>query len=501
MNQNEKVVVIGSGVGGLATAIFLAQKGYQVEIYEKNPNPGGRCGQLEREGHRFDLGATILLMPSIYRDVFSAMGMNMDKELEAVQLDPLYKLYFGDGSSFSYSRDEKAMKLQMEDMEPGSSKAYDTYIDEGYKFFKLSMNGLLGRNFYHPFQFINLKNLVLLIKLKTWIKHTNYIKRFFKDSRLQKAFTFQNIYVGQNPFDQPAFFSMLAGAEIHEGALFPRGGMHRIIERLIQEANHLNIKIHLGTEVEKIRVKGSKARGLVLENGKEIDADIVVANADLPYVYDQLLPARSVARKLKKKEYSCSAMTFHWAVDKVYPQLEQHTIFLNEPYREGMDMIFQDHSISDNPSFYVHSPARTDATAAPENQDSISIIIPMGRVNDQKEQNWQELKTKARTAVINRLKLAGLDDIEEHIKFEICFTPKTFERYCNVTHGSVFGSLSHTIFQMGYFRPHNRHRMYKNIYFAGGSTHPGNGVPLVLLSAKLTSERILKENNKHTKEK
>lgn len=125
----------------------------------------------------------------------------------------------------------------------------------------------------------------------------------------------------------------------------------------------------------------------------------------------------------------------------------------------------------------------------------------MGRVNDQKEQNWQELKSKARTSVINRLKQAGLDDIEEHIKFEICFTPKTFERYCNVTHGSVFGSLSHTIFQMGYFRPHNRHSMYKNIYFAGGSTHPGNGVPLVLLSAKLTSERILKENNKHTKEK
>lgn len=494
MNQNKNAVIIGSGVGGLATAVFLAQKGYKVEIYEKNNNPGGRCGQLEREGHRFDLGASILLMPSIYRTVFSAMGIDMDKELEAVSLDPMYKLFFGDGSSFSYSQSDEKMKSQLETMEPGSSVAYDKYVKEGYKFFNLAVSQLLHRNFLHLFQFITLKNVILLIRLKSWLKHTDYVKRFFRDHRLQKAFTFQNIYIGQNPYKQPAFFSMLAGAEIAEGAMFPKGGMHRIVKRLLEENKRLNVKIHTKHEVEKIIIRNNKAKGILLKEGKEVLADLVIANADLPYVYDKLLPESLFSKILKRKDYSCSAICFHWAMDKIYPQLDQHTIFLNEPYKKGMEMIFKHKSFSDNPSFYVHSPVRNDVTSAPENQDSLSVIVPVGHIDNKQKQDWQLLTEKARAAVINRLNEAGLEDIEEHIKFEICFTPKSFEKYCNITNGSVFGSISHTIFQMGYFRPHNRHSKFRNLYFVGGSTHPGNGVPLVLLSAMLTSERIMKEN-------
>jgi phytoene dehydrogenase-like protein len=158
-----------------------------------------------------------------------------------------------------------------------------------------------------------------------------------------------------------------------------------------------------------------------------------------------------------------------------------------------MEKIFDEKSLSANPSFYVHAPVRTDASAAPENGDTFSVIIPATHIDEKVEQDWQALKQMAREAVIRRMKEAGLTDIEEHIKFEVCFMPKTFESYCNVTNGSVFGSLSHTIFQMGYFRPHNRHNKYKNLYFTGGSTHPGNGVPLVLLGAQLTSERIIKD--------
>jgi len=222
-----------------------------------------------------------------------------------------------------------------------------------------------------------------------------------------------------------------------------------------------------------------------------VNADLVVANADLPYVYSRLLPKSRLSERLKKKEYSCSAIVFHWGVDKVYPQLDHHSIFLNDPYKEGMEKIFNEKSVSVQPSFYIHAPVRTDKSAAPENQDTLSVIVPVGHVDEKVDQDWQQMKQTARDGVIRRLKEAGLADIEEHIKFETCYMPKTWESYCNVTNGSVFGSLSHTILQMGYFRPHNRHRKYKNLYFAGGSTHPGNGIPLVLLSAKLTSERIL----------
>jgi phytoene desaturase len=491
----KKAVIIGAGVGGVATALFLARNGYTVEVYEKNANPGGRCGQLTQNGHRFDLGATILLMPSLYRQVFSALDMDMDKELETTSLEPVYKLFFGDGTDFAFSRNPEKMKEQVEAMEPGSFAHYEKYVKEGYDFFGQSMDGLLNRNFYHLFQFINLKSTLLLIRLKTWIKHTDYIQRFFKDPRLQKAFTFQNIYVGQNPYRQPAFFSMLPGAEIAEGALFPRGGMYRVVEKLLQEASNAGVKFHYRKAVEKIIINNNNAEGILIENGKVVSADLVVANADLPYIYNELLPASRMANRLKKKEYSCSAIVFHWGVDKIYPQLDHHSIFLNDPYKEGMDKIFNEKSVSTNPSFYVHAPVRTDKSAAPENEDTLSVIIPVGHIDPGYDQDWQETKQSVRESVIRRLKEAGLTDIEDHIKFEICFMPKTFESYCNVTNGSVFGSLSHTIFQMGYFRPHNRHRKYKNLFFAGGSTHPGNGVPLVLLGAKLTSERIIKEIN------
>lgn len=495
MTEQNKAVIIGAGVGGIATSIFLAQKGYSVDVYEKNADPGGRCGQIYQHGHRFDLGATILLMPSLYREVFTALGLNMDKELEPTSLEPLYKLFFDDGSNFEFSRRDERMKEQLEAIEPGSFERYKQYVHEGYSFFNQSMNGLLNRNFNHLFQFINIRSILLLIRLKTWIKHTDYIHRFFKDSRLQKAFTFQNIYVGQNPYRQPAFFSMLPGAEIAEGALFPKGGMHHIVEKLMETALASGVKFHFKSPVTKIIVNGKKAEAIELKNGKRIEADIVVANADLPYVYNELLPDKAIARRLKKKEHSCSAIVFHWGMDKIYPELRHHSIFLNEPYKEGMNKIFKEKSLSDRPCFYIHAPVRTDPSAAPENQDTLSVIIPVGHIDENTDQDWQAIKKSARESVIRRLKEAGCTDIESHIKFEVCFMPKTFESYCNVSRGSVFGSLSHTIFQMGYFRPHNRHGKYKNLYFAGGSTHPGNGIPLVLLSAKLTSERIKNINS------
>ncbi|MCK9304158.1 MAG: phytoene desaturase family protein [Bacteroidales bacterium] len=493
MGSRKKAVIIGAGTGGITTAAFLAKAGFDVEVYEKNPNPGGRCGQMMQNGYRFDLGATILLMPSIYREVFSALGMDMDKELETSSLEPVYKIFFEDGTVFPYTRLEEEMKAQLEAIEPGCYNRYQKYISEGYDFYNRSMKLLLNRNYRNIFDFINLKTLLLLLRMKIWIRHMNYIRKFFKDPRLQKVFTFQNIYVGQNPYRQPAFFSMLPSAEVIEGALFPKGGMYRIVSRLMQAATDWGAKFYFNKEVESIITEGREVKGIKLRNGGVVYADIVIANADLPYVYKNLLPSRAAAGRLARKSYSCSAMVFHWGVDKSYPQLSHHSIFLNEPYKKGMDLIFKKKSLSDNPSFYIHAPSGTDPAAAPEGHETISVIIPSPNVDKRFSQNWEELKQSARSSVIRRLKEAGLTDIEEHIRFELSFLPTTFESYCNVSHGSVFGSLSHSLFQMGYFRPHNRHGKYKNLYFSGGSTHPGNGIPLVLLSAKLTSERIIKE--------
>ena len=491
MTQKQTAVIVGAGIGGITTAIYLAQNGYNVSVFEKNASPGGRCGQLKREGHRFDLGATMLMMPGIYTEIFNSLGIPLFESGDIQSLKDLYKIYYDDNEVISFSRDESVMKSQLEKIEPGSFLKSKKYVDAGYGIFKVGINKLIDRNFDNIFQFANFRNIGMLIRLKTYISNYAYVKKFFKHPHLRMAYTFQNIYVGQSPFNSPALFSMVPAAELTEGSFFPVGGMFSIVEKLISNAVSGGVKFYYNKPVNEIRVKKDKATSVVFDDLSEIKADLIVANADLPFVYRKLLPARAKSRRLDRMKYSCSAICYHWGLDKVYPQLGHHSVFLSDGFREGLDSILVDKSVSDSPSFYVHAPSRTDLSAAPQNQDTLSVVVGAGHVDKKKKQDWDSLKVKTRSAVIKRLKQLGLNDIEDHIKFEICITPEDWENTCNISRGSVFGSLAHNIMQMGYFRPHNQHSRYKNLFFVGGSTHPGNGIPNVLLSAKLTSERIL----------
>jgi phytoene desaturase len=491
MTEKKSAVIIGAGIGGIATAIYLAKNGYSVTVFEKNSAPGGRCGQMVRDGHRFDLGATMLVMPEIYQEIFKSLGIPLFENNKIKPLDNLYKIYFDNNDVLAFTTDKEKMKIQLEKIEPGSFEKSLKYVADGYEIFQIGMNKLIGRNFDNIFQFVNFKNVGMLIKLKTYISNWRYVKKFFRNSHLRMAYTFQNIYVGQSPFDSPALFSMVPAAELTEGSFFPKGGMYTIVKKLLSEAVSSGVIFHYNEPAIKIRVTGNKAESIIFENGSEVKADIIVANADLPYVYRKLLPDRGKSRRLDRMKYSCSAICFHWGLDKVYSQLGHHSVFLSDEFREGLDRIFKDKLISDHPSFYIHAPVRTDPTAAPDNQDTLSFIVGAGNIDKKKKQDWDDLKKETRKAVIQRLKQLGLEDIEEHIKFESCYTPESWESACNISRGSVFGSLAHNLLQMGYFRPHNQHSRYKNLYFVGGSTHPGNGIPNVLLSAKLTAERIL----------
>jgi phytoene desaturase len=491
MTGNRSAIIIGAGIGGIATSIYLAKNGYSVKIFEKNSAPGGRCGQLIREGHRFDLGATMLLMPGIYREIFQSLGIPLFENNEIIPLEDLYKIYFDNNDVFTFSRDKEKMKIQHDKIEPGSFSKSQKYVSDGYAIFQTGINKLIGRNFNNIFQFVNFRNIGMLIKLKTYISNWAYAKKFFRDKHLLMAYTFQNIYVGQSPFNSPALFSMVPAAELTEGSFFPKGGMYSIVEKLLSAAKSYGVHVIYNNAVRSINVNGKRAESITLENGSVIGADIIVANADLPYVYRRLLAEKWKSFRLDRMKYSCSAICFHWGLDKVYPQLGHHSVFLSDEFRDGLDSIFKDKSVGDHPSFYVHAPARSDASAAPADQDTLSFIIGAGHVDKMKKQYWDNLKEKTRNAVIQRLKQLGLIDIEEHIKFEICFTPESWESACNISRGSVFGSLAHNLLQMGYFRPHNQHSRYKNLFFVGGSTHPGNGIPNILISARLTSERIL----------
>lgn len=496
MAESRKAVIIGAGIGGITTAVYLAKNGFSVDIFEKNSAPGGRCGQFIRDGHRFDLGATMLLMPGIYHEVFDSLGIKLAEGKDIIPLDNLYKIYFDNGIAIAFTRDKEKMRSQLENIEPGSYEKSKKYVSKGYEIFRLGMDKLIGRNFYNLFQLVNFKNIGLLLKLKVFISNWAYAKKFFKDPHLLMAYTFQNIYVGQSPFNSPALFSMVPAAELTEGSFFPEGGMFAIVEKILAAAESEGVKFHFNKGVTKINITGKNANGVFLEDGTEIQSDIVVANADLPYVYREMLPDKRKSIRLDRLKYSCSAICFHWGLDKIYPQLGHHSVFLSDEFREGLDHIFIDKTVNDKPSFYVHAPTRTDPVAAPVNQDTLSVIVGAGHLDKTKNQDWDKLKDQTRKAVIERLKKFGLTDIEDHIKFEICFTPESWESACNISRGSVFGSVGHNILQMGYFRPHNRHDRYHNLYFVGGSTHPGNGIPNVLMSAKLVAERILNDEKK-----
>lgn len=493
MNNKRTAVIIGAGIGGITTSIYLAREGYKVDVYEKNIAEGGRCGKIIRDGHRFDVGATMVLMPEMYREVFSSLGLNFEQEIKALPLDNIYSVCFDDGSRLDFTTDKSRMNDQLESIEPGSSKAAGKYISDGYRLYKLAFKKLLGRNFIRFFDFFNPGNLLLLLRLKVFTRHSSYAARFFRSPHLQMAFTFQNIYVGQSPFSAPALFSMIPAAELTEGSMFPTGGMSAIAGRLMDIAIHNGARFHFARPVSRILTDGRRATGVVFSDGSKALADVIVANADLPYVYRELLPQSRKAKRIDRMKYSCSALVLHWALDKQYPQLGHHTTFLADSYREGLDMIFHDKSMGDDPCFYVHAPVRTDASAAPDGCDTLSVSVGVGHLDINHPQDWDRLTEKARQAVFRKLKRFGINDLEEHIKFEIITTPGSWEESLNITKGSVFGSLGHNILQMGWFRPHNRDSHYRNLYFTGGSTHPGNGVPMVLMSARLVSERIIKE--------
>jgi len=495
MANEKKAVIVGAGIGGITTAIYLARKGYSVDIFEKNTTPGGRCGQALYAGHRFDLGATMILMPDIYHEVFSSLGIKLEEGSDIFPLKDLYTIHFDDGTSLPFTTDRERMRDQLEKIEKGSYIKAEKYVNKGYEIYGLGMDKLIGRNFYNLFQLVNFKNIGLLIRLKVFISNWKYAKRFFRHPHLLMAYTFQNIYVGQSPFTSPALFSMVPAAELTEGSFFARGGIFYIIEKLISSATSHGVRFHYASPVAEIRIENKKAAGIKLEDGTFHDAGIVVANADLPYVYRELLPDKRKAEHLDRLNYSCSAICLHWGLDKQYPQLDHHNVFLSDSFKEGLEKIFSDKTMGDSPSFYVHAPVRSDPSAAPPGNDSLSIIIAAGHIDKNKKQDWEALKKQAHDKVIEKLKRFGLDDIDQHIKFELAYTPESWESWCNISRGSVFGSLGHNIFQMGYFRPHNRHDRYHNLYFVGGSTHPGNGVPNVLISSKLVSERIFREQN------
>ncbi len=493
--ERTTVLIVGAGIGGIAAAARLARSGCRVTVVEKCEKSGGRCGQMTVQGHRFDTGATLFLMPELYAETYAALGERMEDHLDLRRIDPTYHLYFQDNSQLRLTSNLHEMMAQLEAIEPGSFERMLHYLAEGRRHYELSLPNLIGRDFHTLTEFINPRMISLFLRLKALTRHDRYASRFFKTPKLQMAFTFQDMYMGLSPYESPATYSLMQYTELSDGLYYPLGGMYRIAETLTAMAEKLGVRFLYNAPVKKILVDGRRATGVELADGSRLSADILVANADLGYVYRQLLPDDGEADRINRKEYGCSTVMFYWGLDKQYPQLGPHNLFFSGDYRKGFEDIFKDKTMPEQPNFYIHAPVRLDPSAAPAGHDTLYVAVPVGHISNGKPQDWPGMQARARAFMLGRLAQVGMADLESHIKVEVSFAPQDWQRRYNLTRGSAHG-LSHKLTQMAYFRPHNRHKRYRNLYFVGASTHPGTGVPTVLVSARLTARRILEDTGK-----
>lgn len=490
--KTRSIIVIGAGIGGIAAATHLARRGFHATVIEKNARAGGRCDHFVRDGHHFDTGPTLLVMPLLYEAEFAALGTPLREALDLKRVDPTYHLVFDDGSGLALTSDMKSMYAQLEAIQPDAFRGLLRYLDEGQRHYNLAIKQLVNRDFRTASEFFRLENLPLLFQIKPLAKHYRNMSTYFDEPSLKAAFTFQDVYMGLSPFEAPATFSMMSYTELAHGVWYPRGGMYSIVKALMKMACAAGVEFLFNTTVERIDVDGSRAQSVTLADSTHLKADAILANADLPYVYKDLLPEKDLAEKLENKRFSCSVISFFWGLKKRYPTLPPHTLFLADDYRANFKSIIHDLTIPENPSLYVHAPARLDPSMAPPDEDTLTAIVPVGHMSETKDQDWIAIRDHARDQVFQRLARLGIIDLKENVKFEICYIPPSWRKRYNLMKGSTHG-LCHNLSQLGYFRPRNRHPHYHNLYFVGASTHPGTGVPTALVSGRLAAQRITEE--------
>ncbi|KAI8910464.1 phytoene dehydrogenase-like protein [Gorgonomyces haynaldii] len=485
-----KVIVIGSGVGGVTTAGLLAKEGHQVTVYEKNSFSGGRLSIIERDGFRFDQGPSLLLMPDVFERAFNDLGERMSDHLDLVKCDPNYEIHFANGQKITLSTDMDQMKQELERIEPSSWSGFRKFFEEAGLHYKGSVDKILNTSFIKFTDFINLDNLPLLVNLHVLDKLYRRVSECFKSDELRQAFTFQTMYMGMSPYDAPATYSLLSYTEIQDGIWYPKGGFHQVIQKLMDISKQkygCEYVFDKGVQEIVIDPKTNQAKGVRFSDGTFEECDIVVSNVDTVTCYSKMLPRDYVTTWFENLEQTSSTFSFYWGLKAPIENLEAHNIFLAGDFKASFSDIFQLKSLPQDPSFYVHVPSKVDPSACPDGKSTITVLVPVGYMNG--TQDWQALQTRAKESIIQIMNARLGIDLEQLIETEVINTPMDWESKFGLWKGSALG-LDHSILQVAWFRPGHQHHKHKNVFFVGASTHPGTGVPIVLCGARLVAGRV-----------
>lgn len=493
--MSEKMIVIGAGPGGLAAAMLLASKGYQVEVFEKQPQVGGRNSELRLGDFTFDVGPTFLSMLHLVEELFEVTGRKLKDYMNAVELDPMYELIFED-QNLIMTRNNQEMKKQINENFKGDGDGYERFMKEtGRKLEVLSP--ILQTKMDSYFSMVQPKVLKALPELEVNKTLYDVLSRYFKDERLKMAFAFQSKYLGMSPWECPGAFSILSYMEHAYGIYHPIGGVNQLSQAMAKVVEELGGTIHTNTGVKKLWIENRKVKGVDLENGQREAADEVIINGDFAHVMNHLVEPgilkKYTPEKLAKKKYSCSTFMLYLGLDKKY-DLSHHTIIFSKDYKRNVEEMTKSRILSADPSIYVQNASVTDPTLAPEGKSALYILAPVP--NNFSDIGWEKEQHAFRELVLDIIEeKSEFKNLRDHIEVEKMLTPMGWQEDYSVYQGATF-NLGHQLTQMMVFRPHNKFEELGNCWLVGGGTHPGSGLPTILESARITTNGILEQHGK-----
>ncbi len=476
-------IVIGAGFGGLAAAVRLACKGWKVQVLEKLEAPGGRASVHREAGFTFDMGPTIVTVPHLFKELWALAGRRFEDDVTLQPMDPFYRIRFDDGTWFDYNGDPAHMRAEVARFCPSDLPGYERFMAEAERCYRIGFEELGAAAFDSLGDLVSA--IPALIKMRSWRTMYSMVASHFKDPKLRTVFSFHPLLIGGNPRAVTSTYSLINQLERRFGVHWAMGGTGSLVAGLMKLLKHLGVTVRCNAGVARIVVEGGRARGVVLENGDRLEADIVVSNADTAWTYRQLVAPEHrrvwTDRKLEKARYSNSLFVWYFGVKRTYDQVPHHTMVLGPRYEGLLHDIFKRHHLAEDFSLYLHRPTASDPTMAPMGCDTFYALSPVPHLDSGTD--WPAFAETYRQAIQMRLERTLLPGLGQRVVVSKVMTPLDFQDRLLSYKGAAFG-LEPLLLQSAWFRPHNRSEDVPGLYMVGAGTHPGAGIPGVLMSAK-----------------
>lgn len=481
-------LIIGAGIAGIATSLRLTKLGYQVQVFESNPHTGGKLHAIHQDGYRFDLGPSLFTMPNLVDELFELFGENPKQYFDYIKKKNLCNYFWEDGTQFQVKDsitsfvDEAALVFN----EPKSN--IRKYLDRNKLKYDLTQELFLKKSLHKAKTYLStntLKAIAQINKLHLYENLDQTNKRYFTNPKLIQLFNRYATYNGSSPFQTPGIMSMISHLEMYYGTFYPKGGMHEISQSLTRFAKDQGVIFHLNTKVDEIVTESNRVVG-VKANNQVYEGDIVVSNMDVFSSYSSLLKTAKQPQKTLNQERSSSALIFYWGIKKEFPELDLHNILFSEDYKAEFNAIFNQKSIFEDPTIYINITSKEDKKDAPEGCENWFVMI---NVPANYGQDWNKIRKELKAYVVQKINRILKTDIESLIETEYVWDPVEIEKSTSSHRGSLYGASSND--QMAAFLRHpNFSKQYQNLFFCGGSVHPGGGIPLCLLSSKIVGDCI-----------